>query len=124
MEEVQGKLFPLQHISTYPERRQHGVAEEVYASEWARQNAIEPWLNHGQCLLELILSRPGKTWGDLTQRDAQVAASVVQWLGTNCGLGFIKECERKIEIAKVKQAQEEKENWEAERVAKRLMQAP
>lgn len=124
MNEVQGKLFPLQHVGTYPERRAHGIGEDVYAKRWEKENEVEPWKNYGQCLLELILSRPDKPWGDLTQRDAQVAASVIQWLGTNCGMAFIHECEQEIEVRRAEKAKEDRENWESMQVARRLMQAP
>jgi hypothetical protein len=117
MEDIQGKIFPLEHVGTHPDRREHGVGEDVYAREWDKQNAVHPWSNYGQCLLELILSRPGTPWGDLTQRDVTVAASVVQWLGTNCGRGFISECERMIEI-------ETGQKRRAEHVASVLMRAP
>jgi hypothetical protein len=46
-------------------------------------------------LLELILSDDvNGTVAPLTQRDAMVAATVVQWLGTNCGQSFLHEVRR------------------------------
>ena len=54
--------------------------------------------DHG--ILEILLApsnrvRPFDTKIErISQRDASVAATVVQWLGTSCGLSFLVECER------------------------------
>lgn len=103
-----------------------GLAERVYARRWAKANRRICWLNRGYGALEAILGqyvmvparrlcrshgwgcssrKPGKPrWGEelrtipavITQRDATVAASVIQWLGTNCGQAFVREAEREI----------------------------
>lgn len=36
----------------------------------------------------------------VTREQAEVAAAVIQWLGTDVGLGFVLECERKIRAAR------------------------
>lgn len=128
--DVQGKLFPVEHIGTYPERRKTRTEEEVFAKKWEETNKVEPWRNFGQCLLEMLLSKPGEPWGDLTQRDATVAASVIQWLGTNCGAAFIHECEHEIYRLKNRQRKKERRKfkkeynkWRCEAVAKVLSES-
>lgn len=81
-------------------------AERVYFDAWVDQNTRKPGLNGGYGTLELILrgerdeSLP--KWGShmpahVSQRDMDVATTVVQWLGTNCGRCFIDQCEREWE---------------------------
>ncbi len=55
-------------------------------------------------------SRPG----EITQRDATVAASVIQWLGSHVGQGFLAEVLSKPEAA----------DWRRRAVAERAKAAP
>lgn len=79
-------------------------AEAVYFEEWVKQNTKRPGVNSGLALLEAILSTK-ETGGvfktpipvTVSQRDMDVATAVVQWLGTNCGMGFRLTCEREAE---------------------------
>jgi len=97
----------IKHVSLSPQRLKHkcGVAERVFASLWKKENERHNGINSGLALLELLLEQeqtlPGplklKIPPDITQRDAEVAASVIQWLGTNCGCAFIQQAEREIE---------------------------
>jgi len=98
-------------------RRAHGIAEEVYGSKWEKLNERQPGLNGGFGYLELLLNdsrwahspflayrlrgeKPLKPWRGISKRDAMVAASVIQWLGTNCGKAFMDECEKEIDRQK------------------------
>lgn len=99
---TQGELLPVAHDSTTPHRLtkvpgRHNP-ERVYLARWKAENRRRFGVNHGYGTLEWILSTDGgQTPARVSRRDAQVAASVVQWLGTNVGLGFILGCERRIE---------------------------
>jgi hypothetical protein len=73
--------------------------ERIFLKNWRKENKREPCLNHGRGVLEIILSEDNDHAIDLTQRDATVAATVIQWLGTNCGRCFIEECEREIKTS-------------------------
>jgi sugar phosphate isomerase/epimerase len=71
--------------------------ERVFLRNWRKENRRRSGLNGGFGALELILSENSNEHAaGITQRDATVAASVVQWLGTNCGQAFIYECEQEI----------------------------
>ncbi len=95
----------VKHIGNCPERRSiYNPAEMIYAKEWERKNKRQPGLNGGLGYLEMLLNPNSKrlssfgpcSFGakDITQRDAFVAATVIQWLGTNVGGCFIEECEK------------------------------
>lgn len=104
------ELFPPKHKSRQTKRlRKYKVVgksdvtevndERIYAAEWIKINrrfahgSREKW-----SLLERLMQPDDKKgYVVLTQRDAEVAACVIQWLGTNVGSGFVIECERKIE---------------------------
>ena len=74
--------------------------ERIYAAAWKARNRRSPGINSGFTYLEWILCPSGQRYPPpISRRDAAVAASVIQWLGTNIGLGFIRECERKIDQA-------------------------
>lgn len=71
--------------------------ERIYAAKWKKMNRRSPGVNSGFTYLEHILTPDGGRPGPVSRRDAVVAASVIQWLGTNCGLSLIWDCERKID---------------------------
>lgn len=101
------------HEGFHPRRLRYdgpGVnAERIYTDEWKKENTRQPWLNSGYTAIEHILhpeavadEQRKRGWlGSIRPervnfRDAGVAATVIQWLGTNCGLAFIEKCERRI----------------------------
>jgi len=88
--EFQLELFEIVHQGTsrYLDRINWGVSEKVFHDKWLEENAPS---RHGGTLLPMIADRP------ITQNDATLVASVIQWLGTNCGYGFLWECQRRID---------------------------
>jgi hypothetical protein len=99
----QGELLPVTHDSLQQSRlkKYRDVnPERIYMAEWKRLNRRSPGVNGGFTYLEHILTPDGQLPRTVSRRDAQVAASVIQWLGTNCGMGFMRECERKIDAAR------------------------
>jgi len=77
-------------------------AERIYAERWKKENERHNWINDGFTLIEHILCPEDQRLPDrVSIRDAQVAAAVVQWLGTACGNCFVRQCENQIESARV-----------------------
>lgn len=101
---TQYDLLPPLHVSLQKHRLRkfdRANPERVYLAEWKRRNVRRASINRGFTTLEWILSPEcASPPPPISRRDAAVAASVVQWLGTNGGLGFIKTCERKIAEAR------------------------
>ncbi len=96
---VRGLINPVHKGINYHRTEGGNVSERVFAEEWERENERTSMrFDHG--ILEILLApsnrvRPFDTKIErISQRDASVAATVVQWLGTSCGLGFLEECER------------------------------
>ncbi len=76
-------------------RKGNGERERVFARHWMKQRTM---LRH--LLRQLPQSTKDFTAYDwarydrpvyVTKREAEVAASVIQWLGSNCGFAFIQE---------------------------------
>lgn len=101
LDEVRRLLEP-PHISLQPKRMSND-AERIYAERWKKENDRRPAINSGFTALEHILLPDGQRVPDrVTQRDAVVAASVIQWLGTSCGHSFVLQCEKEVEAARVR----------------------
>ena len=67
--------------------------ERIYAERWAE-------INKTGHILEHILSSGGHRKVDPSPRDYAVAATVVQWLGTIVGQGFLEEVARRASLPK------------------------
>ncbi len=66
-----------------------GGFEKLYYEEWNKFNERSPGRNNGYTALEHIIHEGDKP--ELaTQHEALIAASVVQWFGTQCGREFIR----------------------------------
>lgn len=82
----------IKHEGCSPHRLNiHNLEEMVFAEEWKKKCEMYnllPYLlneNHG-----------GAFVSGVSQRDAFVAATIVQWLGTNVGSGFLQVCLERI----------------------------
>lgn len=104
----------MRHDSNRMQRAKDMIEEGVYLKLWQERQKRVSSIDDGFGVLDLILNN--KCYGvfpagmsieerlkeidNYSQRDAYVAASVIQWLGTKEGLLFIKEAERRIKIEK------------------------
>lgn len=91
--------------------------ERVFSEEWEKECAAVRGTNYGQGILQDLMLVPNNHapdrfkglwptfdvfgwWGVrwafvINQRDATIAATVVQWLGTNCGFCFLEKVLRR-----------------------------
>jgi len=109
---LQRELLPVEHRSMTQRRlkyRSQGGwinCEAFYHAAWIRENRDR----FSRPLLSGILCTDkdraaGWEAVPVTRRDAMVAATVIQWLGTNVGRGFVLGVEREIETARQLQEQ-------------------
>lgn len=106
---AQQGLFPVEHRGLQPRRLKasgrYVNREAFYAMAWRRHNKRIAHINHGYSALEWILTPDGAQYPPpVSQRDAEVAASVIQWLGTNSGEAFLHDVVGAIADAKEQQA--------------------
>lgn len=76
----------------------HNMEEVIFADEWKMFN--HQW--RGSNVLASLLNEEEDRFNisRITQRDAFVAATIVQWLGTNVGSGFLQKCLERIKKEK------------------------
>jgi hypothetical protein len=61
--------------------------EKVFADYWRKINDT-----NGKGTLEYLLAEDNNCpWGEMTDRDAEVAATVIQWLGSPVGQHFLRD---------------------------------
>ena len=87
----------VRHLPTYAmlQRAKHPLSERerVFLKRWRHENSAK---DHNFTLRH-IMSEDSNTYGaTISQRDAVVAATVIQWLGTNCGQCFLEMCQKEI----------------------------
>lgn len=91
------RLIDFECRTRHPERLMWGHAERIYFEEWVKENRRDPALNSGIRTLEAILNPElGKPAAKVSQHDAEICTTLVQWFGTNCGRAFLDRCERRI----------------------------
>ncbi len=95
-----------QHVGLHASRMDHPCAsttrEKAFSDQWKKENGQEnSWDSSSQSVLNGILynrlatPKEFSTFGEIqdgsaTQREATIAATLVQWLGTNCGWDFVR----------------------------------
>jgi hypothetical protein len=79
----------LKHQPMRPPRANH-LGEQVYSSMWEALMTTPPVLSGDPWPVEVVLS--DYEWG-IGEREAIVLASVVCWLGTNCGLAMLQQAD-------------------------------
>ncbi len=68
-------------------------AERIFAEVWEEKNSSK----YSQPLLDLLLAEDNnRPMGEVTERDRMVAATVIQWLGSPVGEGFLQDVAAKI----------------------------
>ena len=91
------------------DRVQFSIYEQAYHEVWANQNRPRPGLNGGISMVQGLISRaihdqmmlvlnlkPIPESEIATERDYKVAATIIQFLGTNGGRFFLDEVRKKI----------------------------
>lgn len=94
----------IRHIGWLVERCRTGLLERIFAEAWLKENNLDKrhGINFGLGTLQELFMKAapkGAWWARhggakivINKRDAFVAATVIQWLGTNCGFSFLREC--------------------------------
>lgn len=72
-----------------------GDLEKAFAEHWEDENEVRPWLNQGHGLLQNLFFKGSRCCHVVNAAERYVAATVIQWLGTNCGFSFLQEVLRK-----------------------------
>jgi len=77
--------------STKEYRFKYNPREKVFYDEWVASHESRRGKSH--TTLEYLLAvDPNKPMGECTDRDDDVAALVIQWLGSPVGVSFLRDC--------------------------------
>ncbi len=79
-------------------RVKYNDLELAFAEEWAKESKPRSWYNFGHGMAQDLFivtdegwpHRPIRFLTKLTKRDHMMIATVVQWLGTNVGMSFLR----------------------------------
>jgi hypothetical protein len=85
-----------QNIGINRNRLKHNKREKAFHDQWQQENAPVSGVNHGHGILQdLFIEVPGPFQRHvievISQRDRMITATVIQWLGSNCGMCFLEE---------------------------------
>jgi len=119
----------IRHLSKDASRRMRSGPEKIFAEKWQKTNERRPGINGGFGTLEILMNDSRWTsgplfmgdvqpWRPISQRDAVVAATVVQWFGTNCGRSFLWECERAVKELSEADRERSMKRWQAQAARK------
>lgn len=93
------------HQGFMHKRTKNSIREKIFYEAWMNENrtfARRRSINFGMTTLESVTRISNNKKRDiyeltvLTDRDYKIAATVIQWLGTNCGQSFLDEVQREI----------------------------
>jgi hypothetical protein len=79
------------------DRIEHCEREKAFHDQWLKENIPHSWINNGHGILQdLFIERDGflesrRIVEHITNRDRYIVATIIQWLGTNCGMCFLGE---------------------------------
>lgn len=95
-----------QNIGAFSERVNHNDRELAFQQQWIKENRMERGINMGNGILQDLFTfqRQRSNLKDIeleiSKRERMIVATVIQWLGTNCGWSFLelslKKCGYKI----------------------------
>lgn len=76
------------------ERTIHNPTEKAFADKWQEENEARPSINYGHGILQDLFMKGGhfnaKCVHEVTPSERYVAATAIQWLGSNCGMSFLE----------------------------------
>jgi hypothetical protein len=100
----------VRHYGLHHQRLRYNYRERAFAEIWAKHNIAQSGINYGNGILQdLFIKDDG--WGimgrecfkSITPGQAKIVATVIQWLGSNCGQSFLWEVEARIKQLKEKE---------------------
>ncbi len=91
-----------QNEGYFPDRLEHNEREKAFHDQWKKENATGAGINHGHGILQDLFFKiegnriMSKTilLEEINKRDRKIVATVIQWLGSNCGISFLHEALR------------------------------
>jgi len=104
-EEIDKLLYYARKMDAYyanvgirKERLEHNPREQAFHDQWLKENKAVTGVDFGQGILQDLFITHGKNALErdkidlkINNRDRMIAATVMQWLGSNVGMSFLHE---------------------------------
>ena len=84
-------MSKLKHEGRQPYRLKNNPMERAFARAWKERNTVAPGMMGHGILDYLLADDSNRPLDEVTERDASVAATVVQWLGSPVGQCFVRD---------------------------------
>lgn len=84
------KFWRVEHVGMFSGRTKHNELERAFAEAWQADNSNPAGTLNILLGTETCPATGGTFPAYITQRDATIAATVIQWLGTNGGKSFLQ----------------------------------
>lgn len=103
------------HVGIRHERCEHDPREKAFYEQWMKENEPIRAINSGHGILQdLFIEKDGVHQNGrfvevIGERDSVIVATVIQWLGSNCGMSFLREALKKAGY-KIVEVDKQKEN--------------
>ena len=114
MQDFQDAIDPDFSKTLHPSRLVN-PPERLYLETWLKENERRGHVNQGFRALEWILGDVGDNGlikpRRITQHEATIIATFVQWLGTSIGLSFLHAAERAVKDERVSRSKFHTETW-------------
>jgi hypothetical protein len=81
-----------EHVGYRVERIKHNPREKAFHEMWIKENDPQRGINSGWGILQDLFINDNKRTieVEINKRDRVIVATVIQWLGSNCGMGFLE----------------------------------
>ena len=85
----------MRHVGIFRKRLKNNPREKAFADLWEKECQPDMCINYGFGQLQdlfILLDKFGhirRFIFKINNRDATIVATMVQWLGSNCGMGFL-----------------------------------
>jgi len=87
-----------QHYGKWHDRCKNNPREQAFFEQWMKENIPLRGINFGNGILQDIFCERDITNQSkihykeiINERDRMIVATVIQWLGTNCGMSFLRQ---------------------------------
>ena len=91
---TQKELFRVADEGFRHERIEFCDREKAFYETWKDDNDKRKnyYINNGQGILQDLFFDNGGIVHYIKPRERWIAATIIQWLGTNCGMSFLRKC--------------------------------
>ena len=85
------------NVGINAKRLEHNEREMAFYEQWMEENAPVSGVNNGHGILQDLFIESDlnrlhrKVIEEISNRDRMIVATVIQWLGSNCGMCFLGE---------------------------------